>query len=181
MISEDITLRGTISIPEDENVKILSSMGRIKSVNLENENNTSLLSGIIDVTVIYSVPSTGKINSVSLDMPMEHMLSEKIQTLENIKIETIDVTSSGNEKYDIKLTLNIQGHENKRGEISILRDLVEQETPLQKNSGLTIYFVKPGDTLWKIAKRFHTTIEHIVEMNNIANPDIINLGSTLVI
>jgi len=53
-LSEDITLRGTISIPEDENVKILTSMGRIKSINLE-ENNSPLLSGIIDVTVISGV------------------------------------------------------------------------------------------------------------------------------
>lgn len=180
-ISEDVTLRGTISIPEDENVKILTSMGRIKSINLEEENNNSILSGIIDVTVIYSVPSTGKINSVSLDMPMEHILSDKIQTLENAKIENIDVTNAGGEKYDVKIILNVNGRENKQGEISILRDLVELETPPQKNTGLTIYFVKPGDTLWKIAKRFHTTIEHIAEINNISNPDIINAGSLLVI
>ena len=180
-ISENITLRGTISIPEDENVKILNSMGRIKSVNLNDENNSSLLSGIIDVTVIYCVPSTGKINSVSLDMPMEHMLSEKIQTLENVKIENIEVTNAGSEKYDVKIMLLVHGHENKYGEISILKNLIELENPPHKNTGLTIYFVKPGDTLWKIAKRFHTTIEHISEMNNISEPALINIGTTLII
>lgn len=180
-ISEDIVLRGTISIPEDENVKILNTMGRIKSINLNQENDNSILSGIIDVTIIYSVPSTGKINSVSLDMPMEHILTEKIQTLENIKIENIDINSSGDEKYDIKIMLIAQGYENKRGEISVLRDLVEIETPLKKNTGLTIYFVKPGDTLWKIAKKYHTTIEHISQQNNITDADIINAGKTLII
>ena len=179
--SENITLRGTISIPEDENVKILTPIGRTKSVNLTDENNSSLLSGIIDVTVIYSVPSTGKINSVSLDMPMEHMLAEKMQILENVKIENIEVTNAGNEKYDVKIMLVIHGHENKHGEISILKSLTELENPLQKNTGLTIYFVKPGDTLWKIAKRFHTTIEHIAEINNISNPDVIYSGSALII
>ena len=165
---------------EDENVKILTSFGRIKSLNLETEN-SPLLSGIIDVTVIYSVPSTGKINSVSLDMPMEHMLSEKIETLTNAKIENIEVTNIGSEKYDVKILLKIHGYENKHGEISILRDLVELETPIEKHKGLTIYFIKPGDTLWKIAKRFHTTIEHISEMNNIENPDIITSGRALII
>lgn len=180
-ISEDITLRGTISIPEDENVKILTSMGRIKEINLAEENNNSLLSGIIDVTVIYSVPSDKKINSVSLDMPMEHMLNEKIQTLESAKIENIEVTPNGGEKYDVKIMLKVQGYENKKGEISILRDLVELEEKPQKNSGLTIYFVKPDDTLWKIAKRFHTTIDHITEINKIDNPDVIEIGKALVI
>lgn len=180
-LSEEITLRGSISIPEDEEVKVLSSMGRIKSINLEKSNNNSVLSGIIDVTVIYSTPANGRINSVSLDMPMEHILSGQIQTLGNAKIENIEVTNSTGEKYDVKITLTITGYENKQGQISILRDLVELETPPQKNTGLTVYFVKQGDTLWQIAKRFHTTIEHITELNNIVNPDIINIGSTLII
>lgn len=179
--TEDITLRGSISIPEDEDVKILESIGRIKSINLENENTNKLLTGIIDVTVIYYVPSTGKINSVSLDMPMEHIPSEKIQTLENYKIRNIEVTSVGNEKYDVKITLEIKGHENKTAKFSILRDLSEMENPPEKNTGLTIYFVKPGDTLWNIAKKFHTTIEHIKEINHIDDTDMIITGSVLVI
>lgn len=179
-VSEDITLRGSISIPEDENIKILSPFGRVKSINLS-EDNGSLLSGIIDITIIYLVPSTGKINSVSLDMPMEHILSEKIQTIENIKIENIDVSNNSGEKYDIKIMLKVKGHENKKDKVLVLRDLVELENPPKKNTGLTIYFVKPGDSLWKIAKRFHTTVEHIAEMNNISNLDIINSGSTLII
>lgn len=177
---EDITLRGTISIPEDENIKILKSMGRVKSINLETENNNEMLTGIIDVTVIYRVPSTGKINSVSLDMPMEHMLSQKIHTLENYKIKNIEVTSVGNEKYEVKITLEIKGHENKTDSVCILKNLVEMEKPIQKNTGLTIYFVKPDDTLWKIAKRFHTTIDHISEINNLENPDNLAVGQALI-
>jgi len=177
---EDITLRGTISIPEDENIKILKSMGRVKSINLETENNNEMLTGIIDVTVIYRVPSSGKINSISLDMPMEHMLSQKIHTLENYKIKNIEVTSVGNEKYEVKITLEIKGHENKTDTVCILKNLVEMEKPVQKNTGLTIYFVKPDDTLWKIAKRFHTTIDHISQINNLENPDNITVGQALI-
>ena len=180
-LSEDITLRGTISIPEDESIRILAPLGRIKTVDISNDANNTILNGILDVTVIYSVPSTGKINSVSLDMPMEHVLSQKIQTLDNLKIEDIEVTNAGGEKYDVKIMLMATGRENKKGEISILRNIVELETPPQKNTGITVYFVKPGDTLWKIAKKFHTTIDHIVEMNNIENPDFIDANKALVI
>lgn len=181
IVSENITLRGTISIPEDENVKILESMGRIKNITSESQNVSELLTGIIDVTVIYCVPSTGKINSVSLDMPMEHMLSEKIQSLENARITNIEVVNAGNEKYDVKITLEVKGYENKTENISLLHNLVEMETPAEKNTGLTIYFVKPDDTLWKIAKRFHTTVEHISELNELENPDMLSIGKALII
>lgn len=181
LLSENITLRGTISIPEDENIKILESMGRIKNITSETQNSSELLTGIIDVTVIYCVPSTGKINSVSLDMPMEHILSEKIQMLENAKITNIEVVNAGNEKYDVKITLEVKGYENKTEYISLLHNLVEMETPAEKNTGLTIYFVKPDDTLWKIAKRFHTTVEHISELNELENPDMLSIGKALII
>ena len=28
--------------------------------------------------------------------------------------------------------------------------------------GITVYIVKPGDTLWDIAKKFYTTVEEII-------------------
>lgn len=43
------------------------------------------------------------------------------------------------------------------------------------------YVVKPGDTLSAIAARFGTTVQKIVELNNIANPNLISVGQTLLI
>jgi spore coat assembly protein SafA len=44
-----------------------------------------------------------------------------------------------------------------------------------------IYIVQRGDTLWKIAKRYNTTIDAIVRANNIKNPDLIVPGQKLII
>ena len=38
---------------------------------------------------------------------------------------------------------------------------------LQKLPGITCYFVKPGDTLWDIAKKFYTTTDKIRELNEL--------------
>lgn len=41
------------------------------------------------------------------------------------------------------------------------------------------YTVQPGDSLWKIAMRFGTTVEALVRLNDIANPDLIYPGQVL--
>jgi len=43
------------------------------------------------------------------------------------------------------------------------------------------YVIRPGDTLSSIARRFNTTVEELVRLNNIANPDLIIAGETLLI
>ena len=41
------------------------------------------------------------------------------------------------------------------------------------------YIVKYGDTLWAISRRFTTTVDKLVELNNIANRNLINVGQKL--
>lgn len=45
----------------------------------------------------------------------------------------------------------------------------------------TTYEVVPGDTLGAIAQRFNTTVAALVDANNIADPDSIEVGQVLVI
>ena len=42
-----------------------------------------------------------------------------------------------------------------------------------------IYFVQKGDTLWNIAKRYKTTVEDILNDNDIPDPDNINVGQKI--
>ena len=41
------------------------------------------------------------------------------------------------------------------------------------------YTVKPGDSLWKIAMEFDTTVNDIARYNGIVNPDDIAVGQVL--
>ena len=52
-----------------------------------------------------------------------------------------------------------------------------EESPLDKEKlrslpGITVYVVKPGDTLWEISKKFFTTTEEICRMNQLENQEI---------
>ncbi len=45
----------------------------------------------------------------------------------------------------------------------------------------TVYVVQPGDTLFSIATRFGTTVAALAAANGISNPDVIEVGQTLII
>lgn len=57
----------------------------------------------------------------------------------------------------------------------ILKDIIDSAP------SVIIYVVQPGDTLWCIAKRFNTSIDDIVMLNDIENPDKIYPGQKLLI
>jgi lysophospholipase L1-like esterase len=46
---------------------------------------------------------------------------------------------------------------------------------------MTTYAIRPGDTLYALARRFHTTVDALVRTNGIANPSLIVVGRKLTV
>jgi len=51
----------------------------------------------------------------------------------------------------------------------------------QEPQDTTTYIVQPGDTLTRIANRYNTTVDTLVALNEIENPDLIDIGQELLI
>ena len=63
-----------------------------------------------------------------------------------------------------------------------ISDVTEEEGEQpEKKASITIYVVGEGDTLWKLAKKYNTTIDELVKINSIENIDYIEVGSKLII
>ena len=50
---------------------------------------------------------------------------------------------------------------------------------LQELPGIVGYIVQPGDSLWEIAKKFHTTVGNIISTNELAEMCIRDRGWTV--
>lgn len=70
-------------------------------------------------------------------------------------------------------------------ELEIITDIIEVSSvvdePDCEQPAKIVYIVQPGDTLYKIACRYKTTIEALAQYNNIANPDYIEVGQKIII
>ena len=51
---------------------------------------------------------------------------------------------------------------------------------LESMPGIVGYIVQPGDSLWKIAKKFHTTVEAVMEANGLSS-DALMPGDRLIL
>ena len=56
-------------------------------------------------------------------------------------------------------------------------DLSENQEPSTNEE--EYYIVKYGDTLWSISRRFNTTVDNLVALNNIENRNLIHVGQKL--
>lgn len=182
IINEDIAFKGTITIPEDNDIKVLASFGKVKSASLQKESDKTMLNGTIEVTSLYFVPETNQINSISIDMPITHILSsDDLAVLKNITVRDTTLSQLDNDKFEVKINLSVSGKARKNCSVDILTEISESDDMAKKAPGITIYYTKPGDTLWTIAKKFSTTVQNIADMNSLENADKIEAGMALVV
>ena len=52
---------------------------------------------------------------------------------------------------------------------------------MQDYGAIILYIVQPGDTLWKIAKRYGVSVETLIAANDIKNPDLIQPGQKIIL
>ena len=55
------------------------------------------------------------------------------------------------------------------------------ESSMEDDYKMFMYFVKPGDSVWNIAKKFKVCMNDIIDLNKLENPNKLNVGDRLYI
>ena len=143
--------------------------------------------GELSLNFIFS-KETNVTNSKILKIPFEFSMDNTIKnerinldTQTSIKNKTFDVKENGD--VECNIDIEFETEISKMMSIDIIDDIVEQENrDIQSEyDSLIIYIVQKGDTLWKIAKTFRSTIDDIARINGIENPDKIYVSQKLYI
>lgn len=101
----------------------------------------------------------------------------------SLRLDELDFQMLSDQEGELRATLTMESRVERLEEAEVVTDAAWQEnpTPMPPLPGAMIYMVQPGDSLWTIAKRYHTTIDAILAVNEIENPDLIYPGQKLLI
>lgn len=142
--------------------------------------------GEVGLKFIYSSDNGVNIDTKTMSLPFTFNVdapnvnqSSMVETQMQIKNQNFVVMPDGN--IDISIDINFIMNISKMTSINLIDSINAEENRQIEIYSIIIYFVKPGDTLWEIAKRFRSTVEDIARVNNIENPDKLNVGQQLFI
>ena len=99
----------------------------------------------------------------------------------NIDIARQDFVVDANGNVNTNLSLEFHIDVSKTLQIKIMDEIELKEARNKEIYSIIIYFVKEGDSLWKIAKRFKSTVADIARVNNIEDENKIYPGQQLFI
>lgn len=185
--STEIIVKDNIALESDDNIaQIISSIGKVISVNSKIDNNKVIVDGVLKVDSIYACSDENKyLNTVSSDLPFE--CSIDIQNINDgmecnvyVNLENIQSTVEAN-TIAVKAVIYISAKVKEKIIKQYIKDIEQKDEVKEKTSSITIYVVQKNDTIWKLAKKYNTTMEDIIKINNIENPDVIYPGEKLII
>lgn len=150
--------------------------------------NKVIIEGISNVNMLYLGEESGEIKSVRNDFPFKSYIdmediSEDMDTDIDLVVEDIKYNKVSSREVEVETKIKIKTSINRIKTIDIVTEAVEleEEVDITKRPSIVIYTVKNNDTLWDIAKKFDTTIEELIDVNEIMTPENVMPGEKIFI
>ena len=184
--SNEFVIKENANIQGIEQSNLIDTQTTVNVTNVSISNSKIMYTGNIALNFIYN--SGNVINSRNIKVPFE-VLVENRQNSSNINVDydiTIkeikyDFKPNGNIQIDAVLEIVTKICNNVNINIIDNIQIKERNSENDDYDSLILYIVKPGDTLWKIAKSFNSTIDDIARMNGIEDTSKIDIGQKLYI
>lgn len=184
-LKETCNIREKQSIPEISSNKIYD-VEVLPIINNQNILNDKIIyEGEISINYLFANSMNG-INTKMVNIPFTFTVNSdnlrvKTPVNTNIEIDTQDFVIISDGYIDVKIDLGFNIQIPRLQSLSVIDEIQIEENRTHNIYSMVIYFTKPGDTLWKIAKMFRSTIEDIARVNNIENINMIDVGMQLFI
>lgn len=173
----------------DRILQICHSEGNVKIDDISVMDDGLHIEGVLEVKMLYlTADDSEPVQAATEVVPFHYTADAKGITQESIYqmntgLDQMTAVMIGGDMVEVKAVINL--------DILVLQPVCRQvimsasEEPmdmqkLQKMPGIVGYIVQPGDSLWKIAKKFHTTVDNIMETNGLSS-DHIKPGDKLIL
>lgn len=183
--TNNIELTQSLLIPDLETLKILNISVKPIFSDINVLDGKLALEGKYEFNILYYKKDKKVIENKKMELPFGQVIkipelqsNMKVET--NVKIEKVESKIVGSNQLQIEMNMDVNVINNEEKVVMVIKNIEVTDEELPNISSIVVYYVKHGDTLWSIAKNFHTTVEEIKNLNGLTD-DIIYPNQQLII
>ena len=180
-----IEMTQSLLIPELDIIKILNIDANPIPSEINVLDGKVAIEGNIEFNILYYRTDKKILENKKMELPFQQVVKNldlqsnmKVEVL--VSIEDIENRIIGGNQLQLKLNMNVNISSNEEMEINSIRNIEIVNEELPNMPSIVIYYVKDGENLWNIAKKFQTTITEIKEINELTD-DVIYPNQQLII
>lgn len=174
---EMVSLNERVQVEDILNIYDVGMMSRVISVN--KSGGMFNYECELNLDIFYEADNRNGLNVKNIKLPFMMKFEENSSNFEfNIVKKTFTVRE---ENVDLDMQISAKQVGNNMKNVSIIENVVTKEAEEENDYKMFMYFVKHGDTIWNISKRFRVCMQDIIKLNGLENPDRINVGDVLYI
>ena len=185
-VKDIISIKDNLNIPELKGSRLCNVEVMPKILKESIYNDKIAYEGEVEVKFLYISNITNRVDFKVHNVPFStSILANGITSNSNlntsIDVLTNNFTTMSDESIEMDVELQINTDISKMIEIKVIDNIEAVESSDENIYSIVVYFVKPGDTLWNIAKKFKSTIKAISTVNGIDDESSIVIGQQLFI
>lgn len=160
--------RTVIALPEGSPRVKTALLGFVRPVlaGAARQKDKLAVDGVMDMTVIYLTEDSDIPVSVQTEEPFHALFSTQALPEDHLTLSADQVEPSvvTGDRVEMKYILRLMADGVRKGEARVIVDAAAVSAP-EVESGVRLYFLQPGETVWDIAKRYRIPLQEISRMN----------------
>ncbi len=186
---EQVVVKDSMTFPENvpQAARILYAEAKPIITDQHISDGKVVIEGVLVSKVIYQPtdPSYGPA-SIKEDIPFRQSVvvegaQEDMECQSQLLIDHVNCTLIAPDEVEFRAVMTAEAKVFTSEEREVFLDVEVEELKQGEDSGIFVYFVQPGDSLWSIAKKYNTTIATILKYNEIDESQVLTPGDKLLI
>ena len=186
------TIKEVVSLDEGspDILQVFKVKGKVTTDEVTIISDKVIVEGVIDADILYIAESDDMpLYSHKAIIPFRQIVDMKGAMPEMLvslsaNVEHVGFNMLSGREVETRFLVSLNASVSGAMEASLISDIVVgdmERAELDKMPSITLYVVQKGDTLWKIAKEYNTSIGELSAINDIEEPDRIMPGQKLLI
>lgn len=171
---------------------VLNSRGTVRVTSVEVMDDRVKVNGVLDAHILYAAEAgrgtPGQVIHFANLRDIDFSTMVEVRGARSghsahatVEVDDLEVESDGGRDLEVRAVLKIEVRVTKPVELDVVTE-AEIVSPVTRDPAIiTFYVVQPGDSLWKIARRYGTTVEAITKVNDVPDPDRVTVGQKVLI